>query len=743
MTGPESDLVARAAAWRDADPDPETQAELNQLLGAVGAAAAGGAGGAASADGEPGVAGDGAAEPNPGTLAGLAERFEGSLAFGTAGIRAAMGAGPMRMNRLVAGRVASGLARYFAAADPRAAGAGVVVGYDGRANSEVFATDAARILSRAGVRVSMLPRPLPTPVLAFAVRHLRAAYGLMVTASHNPREDNGIKVYVSDGGQLLPPADAEIASFIDAVDPLRLPAGWAEGPFEFTPADDAVSAYISAVAAGGRRPPGAGPELKVVHTALHGVGDATLRAVLAAAGWPAPVPVAAQRQPDPAFPTVPYPNPEASGVLDLARETAEREGADLVLANDPDADRLAVMVPGAAGWRMLTGDELGALLGDAVLRRLARSSPGGPSGPDGPPPVVATTVVSGSLLRRLARAAGVRCVTTLTGFKWIARAGGADGALVYGYEQALGYAVRPDLVADKDGISAALLVLQVAAQEAAAGRALSDRLDDLAVAHGLHITGQRGLRADGPAGLAQLSDAVERIRKEPPRALAGHPVTVTDLLDGAEGVVDLAGGRAERCPGQPIPPANVLIWHVGDDARVMIRSSGTEPELKIYAEVVRAVQSRDELAAARSAANRHAEELMTAAATALRPLPPVLVVQPPPVAVLIAAERRPVEPLVRAPERIEPAGIGRIGVEHPAALTHEPAHAGLLADPVLPVDVSRLKLVLAPVVVLDRCRLWIDRDVEVVVEVATLRRRPRERPAHPLAIGQQPIERRP
>ena len=246
-----------------------------------------------------------------------------------------------------------------------------MIGYDGRAKSDVFATDAARILSRAGISVSMLPGALPTPVLAFSVRHLRAAYGLMVTASHNPRQDNGIKLYVRDGGQLLPPADADIAAVIDAVDPLRLPAGWAEGPFEFASADEAVSAYVTAVAAGGRRPPGA-PGLKVVHTALHGVGDATVRAVLDAAGWPAPVPVAAQREPDPAFPTVPYPNPEEPGVLDLARATAEQEGADLVLANDPDADRLAVMVPGPDGWQALTGDELGALLGDAVLARLAR-----------------------------------------------------------------------------------------------------------------------------------------------------------------------------------------------------------------------------------------------------------------------------------------------------------------------------------------------------------------------------------
>jgi phosphomannomutase len=437
----------------------------------------------------------------------------------------------------------------------------------------------------------------------------------MVTASHNPRQDNGIKVYVRDGGQLLPPVDADIAAAIDAVDPLRLPAGWAEGPFEFTPAGEAAGAYVAAVAAGGRRAPGT-PELKVVHTALHGVGDATLRAVLAAAGWPEPVPVTAQRQPDPDFPTVPYPNPEAPGVLDLARATAEREGADLVLANDPDADRLAVMLPGPDGWQALTGDELGALLGDAVLARLADA--GARAGVDraGRPPVVATTVVSGSLLRRLAQAAGVRCVTTLTGFKWIARAGG-DDVLVYGYEQALGYAVRPDLVADKDGISAALLALQVAAEQARQGRTLADRLGDLALAHGMHVTRERSLRVDGAAGLARLTDAVERVRKDPPRLLAGQPVTVTDLREGAAGAVDLAGGRAERSPGQPVPPADVLIWHAGGDTRVMIRPSGTEPVLKLYAEAVRPVRSRAELAAARTDAAGHATQLLAEAAAVL------------------------------------------------------------------------------------------------------------------------------
>jgi phosphomannomutase len=615
MTGPDSGLAARAAAWRDADPDPRTRAELDELIA-------------------------------KGDTAALADRFDGSLVFGTAGIRAAMGAGPMRMNRLVTARVAAGLARYILASGPAAAEAGIVVGYDGRAGSAVFAADAARILARAGVRVARLPGPQPTPVLAFTVRHAGAAYGLMVTASHNPRQDNGIKVYVRDGGQLLPPDDGRIAAAIDEVDPLRLPAGWAEGGFAFTPADDAVRAYVTSVAARDRRPPGA-PGLTVVHTALHGVGDATLRAALAAAGWPDPVPVAAQRQPDPAFPTVPYPNPEAPGVLDLARDTAERVGADLVLANDPDADRLAVMVPGPGGWRALTGDELGALLGDAVLNGLAGAEPGPGSAGDpssrpgdpalagrpgdrpdavtgqpalgGRPPVVATTVVSGSLLRRLAQAAGVRCVTTLTGFKWIARAGGADGALVYGYEQALGYAVRPDLVADKDGISAALLALRLAADLASENKTLTDRLDDLALAHGVHVTRERSLRADGAAGLARLADAVARVRKEPPRLLDGQPVTVTDLRMGAGGVADLAGGRAERAPGQPVPPSDVLIWHAGGHARVMVRPSGTEPVLKLYAEAVRPARSRDELPAARADATEQAERMLTAAAAYLLP----------------------------------------------------------------------------------------------------------------------------
>lgn len=582
MTVSES-LCARAQAWRGADPDPKTRTEVDELL----------------------MRGD---------SAGLAERFDGALAFGTAGIRAEVGAGPMRMNRLVVGRVAAGLARYITTNDPQAASAGVVIGYDGRTNSSVFAEDAARVLAREGVKVSMLPGPLPTPVLAFAVRHCQAAYGVMVTASHNPRQYNGLKVYVRDGAQLLPPLDGEIAAVIDAVDPLHLPTGWETGPFEFVPADSAVDAYVAAVAARGRPAPGARPP-KVVYTALHGVGDGTFRAALAAAGWPEPVLVGTQEKPDATFPTLPYPNPEEPGVLDLARQTADEVSAGLVLATDPDADRLAVMLPGPGGWQVLTGDELGALLGDAILARLDRGEP--VSDPGGRPPVVATSVVSGSLLRRLAQAAGVRCVTTLTGFKWVARAAGEGGALVFGYEQAIGYSVRPELVADKDGISTALLVLQLVTEEAARGRTLLDRLADLAVDHGVHVTGMRVIKAVDGGGLDRLAAAVQRVRDKPLEQLAGYPVAVTDLLKSTAAAVDLAGGLAERAPGEPVPPADVLVWHAGPEARVMIRPSGTEPELKLYAEVVKPVGSREAYASARDDAIHQAEQMLAVTAMAM------------------------------------------------------------------------------------------------------------------------------
>jgi len=587
-------LIAAAAEWRDRDPDPVTRTELARLV-------------------------------EQRDIEGLRSRFEGSLTFGTAGIRAELGAGPLRMNRLVVARVAVGLGRHLAGRAPDLGRARVAIGYDGRTNSKVFASDAARVLCRAGCAVSLLPRALPTPVLAFSVRSLRADLGLMVTASHNPRAENGLKLYVADGAQLLPPLDAEIAAAIDAVELSSLPEGWEDGPCAWEIADGVADAYVEAIA--GAAP--LGPEgsrrgsssLVVVHTALHGVGTETLRSVLAAGGWPLPHSVPGEADPDPAFPGMPFPNPEEPGVLDGARATAEALHADLVVANDPDADRLAVMVPGPGpgSYERLTGDELGVLLADDVLTRLATADPPDVvgAGEEALSPVVATTVVSGSLLRKMADRAGVRCVTTLTGFKWIVRAAGPAGRLVYGYEEALGYAVRPDVVADKDGISAALRVVELADALQRSGRTLRDHLDDLALRHGLHVTRQRAVRVDGAEGMARLARALEGVRRSPPAELGGARVTVTDLRAAHPGVVDLAGGTAERWPGTPHGPADVLVWHVGDTARVVLRPSGTEPKLKIYVEVASAVEHASELADRRASGNARAEELASAAVDAL------------------------------------------------------------------------------------------------------------------------------
>lgn len=591
-------LVAEAAKWRDRDPDPLTRAELARLV-------------------------------DRRDVEGLRARFEGTLAFGTAGIRADLGAGPLRMNRLVVARVAVGLARHLDDRASGGAGARVTIGYDGRSGSAVLAADAARVLGRGGVAVWLLPRALPTPVLAFSVRHLHADLGLMVTASHNPRTENGLKLYVRDGGQLLPPLDSEIAAAIGTVDLDSLPDGWWEGPCAWEIADGVVDAYVEAITRATRPGPQPQPRsssLVVVHTALHGVATETLRSVMAAGGWPPPLSVTREADPDPAFPGMPFPNPEEPGVLDGARSTAEALHADLVVANDPDADRLAVMVPGPEGFERLSGDEVGALLADDVLTRLegAGSTRGGPVGRGTTAPVVATTVVSGSLLRKMADRAGVRCVTTLTGFKWIVRAAGPDARLVYGYEEALGYAVRPDVVADKDGISAGLLAVELADAAKRAGRTLRDRLDELALVHGLHVTCQRALRIDDlprSEGMGQLVRALEHVRRAPPRELAGGAVTVTDLLEEHPGAVDLAGGTAERWPGCPIEPANVLVWHVGADARVVLRPSGTEPKLKIYVEVADIAEHLSELTERRAAGNARAEQLASAAITALGVVP--------------------------------------------------------------------------------------------------------------------------
>ncbi|WP_431783259.1 phospho-sugar mutase [Streptomyces chumphonensis] len=566
----QQDLIAQARTWLAEDPDPDTRAELAALLENAEAGNTDGA--------------DRRAE--------LADRFAGTLQFGTAGLRGELGAGPMRMNRAVVIRAAAGLAAYL-----KGDGGGdglVVIGYDARHKSEAFARDTAAVMVGAGLRAALLPRPLPTPVLAFAVRHLGAVAGVTVTASHNPPQDNGYKVYLGDGRQIVPPADADIAARIAAVGALadvpRAESGWT------VLGEDVVDAYLDRATAvlddDGPR------DVRIVHTALHGVGAATVAAAFERAGFPAPLPVAEQAEPDPDFPTVAFPNPEEPGAMDLAFATARAAtgapggpgapgGApDLVIANDPDADRCAVAVPdpsAASGWRMLHGDEVGALLAVHLVRK-------GVTG------TLAESIVSSTLLGRIAHAAGLPHAETLTGFKWIARAPG----LAYGYEEALGYCVDPEGVSDKDGITAALAVAELAAGLKADGRSLTDLLDELAVTHGLHATDQLSVRV---RDLSLIADAMARLRSTPPTTLAGLTVDRAD---------DLSAGTAD------LPPTDGLRYRLtgAARARVIVRPSGTEPKIKCYLEVVVPVADAAALPGARTEAAALLDALRTDVARA-------------------------------------------------------------------------------------------------------------------------------
>jgi phosphomannomutase len=525
----QDELIARAKAWLAEDPDAETRDELAKLIEAE-------------------------------DVTELADRFSGTLQFGTAGLRGELGAGPMRMNRSVVIRAAAGLAAYL-----RAKGEWdglVVIGYDARHKSADFARDTAAVMTGAGLRAAVLPRPLPTPVLAYAIRHLGAAAGVEVTASHNPPRDNGYKVYLGDGSQIVPPADAEIAAEIDAVRALadvpRPDSGWEildEGVL------DAYLARTDAVVA-----EGSARTARTVYTAMHGVGKDVLLAAFERAGFPAPVLVAEQAEPDPDFPTVAFPNPEEPGAMDLAFAKARESDPDLIIANDPDADRCAAAVKDGADWRMLRGDEVGALLAEHLVRRGARGT-------------FAESIVSSSLLGRIAEKAGLPYEETLTGFKWIARVEG----LRYGYEEALGYCVDPDGVRDKDGITAALLITELASELKEQGRTLLDLLDDIAVEYGLHATDQLSVRVED---LSVIANAMRRLREQPPTRLAGLAITKSeDLTKGTE----------------TLPPTDGLRYTL-DGARVIVRPSGTEPKLKCYLEVVVPVPTRADLPAAHTKA---------------------------------------------------------------------------------------------------------------------------------------------
>ncbi|MFZ4738436.1 MAG: phospho-sugar mutase [Bradymonadia bacterium] len=562
-------LRSRARAWLEVDPDPETRAAALALLEADDPAA-------------------------------LREHFGARLAFGTAGMRGALGPGPNRMNRALVRRVSAGLADYLCAqsvdldADRRR---GVVVGYDGRVGSRAFAEDTAGVLAARGFVAHLSPTLCSTPVLAFAVHHLGAVAGVMVTASHNPPGDNGYKVYWRNAAQIIPPHDAGIAAAIDQVESaegtpeaLSLEAALAAGRLQTLP--DAVEAAWRSAVLAQRVHPAPGARVRFVYTAMHGVGYAPLGRLLAAAGHDDLHPVVEQVEPDGRFPTVAFPNPEEPGALDLAYARARAVDADVVIANDPDADRLAVAIPDRAGqWRALTGNQVGVLLACDLLAH----------GPQDTHRLVATTIVSSVLLARIAQTLGVGYAETLTGFKWIANralAHEADGGrFVMGYEEALGYSVGP-VVRDKDGLSAALILLDLVAFEKARGRTLNDTLDDLARRFGVSVTAQHSVVLPGTEGAAQIAALMSRLRATPLGSLGGVEITHTR---------DLA-----RPESPALPTADVLTYDLADGSRILARPSGTEPKIKFYFEVLETTAEGEALETARHRADLRLETLRTA-----------------------------------------------------------------------------------------------------------------------------------
>ena len=536
-------LAQRVAAWVAADPDREDRATLERL-----------------------VAEGGEAE--------LDRRFAHPLEFGTAGLRGPEMAGPAGMNRLSVRRATQGVVAWLASSGADV-GRGVVVGRDARRGSERFNDEVVRVLLGAGVTVWEMPRPLPTPLVSYAVRALGAAAGIMITASHNPPTDNGYKLYGPDASQIIAPHDAVVQDAARRAGPAVL--GERGDPRHHVIEPALLDAYRAHLVARFAVP--GGSDLAVAYTPLHGVGGQLAIELLAAAGFSRVAVVDAQFAPDPAFPTLAFPNPEEPGALDLAMARADEVGARVVIANDPDADRLGSAVRGPEGWRVLLGDEIGWLLGSQLLTTATS-----------PDDVVATSIVSSTMLAAMAARAGVRCVTTLTGFKWIAKSAGA-GVLRFGYEEALGFAVDP-LVADKDGLSAALALCRLAHDLAREGRTLLDRLDDLERDYGVHAIDHRSWRVDGDDARERLRTAYDALRDAPPVHLGGSPVIeVADLTRGWRG----------------LPPTTGLVLMV-DDGRVVVRPSGTEPKLKAYVEVTAPPSSA--LAAARAAARARAAAML-------------------------------------------------------------------------------------------------------------------------------------
>jgi phosphomannomutase len=521
-------LVAQVQQWISQDPDPKTRAELERLL----------------------------ADKNE---AELRSCFSGFLEFGTAGLRGKLGPGPSRMNRAVVTKTAAGLVAYMRKHHLSS----VVIGRDARCGSKDFAQDTAEIMQGAGMKVYLLPRALPTPVLAYAVRELKCDVGIMVTASHNPPEDNGYKVYLGgivdqiryEGSQIISPADTQISEYISQVPDLNtLKRSSGAEVLDNT----IVDSYIKAAA----KLATSNSALKVVYSAMHGVGTKTLEQVFAAANFAPPILVIEQAEPDPDFPTVKFPNPEEPGAIDLSIKKAMQVSADLVIANDPDADRCAVAIADKGGsWRMLRGDEVGAILGE-YLARAAKDKNA----------TLANSIVSSSILSKIAKAYQLPFAETLTGFKWIAKIEN----LHFGYEEALGYAVDSNSVNDKDGISAALMIVQIATDLKRESRTLNDFLDEIWSKYGYHGTKQISVRVDS---LEQIATILGRFRNNTPQSIAGYRVIGFDDLEK---------------PVSGLPPTNGVRIFLEPNIRIIVRPSGTEPKIKCYIEVVSDNQEKAE-----------------------------------------------------------------------------------------------------------------------------------------------------
>ena len=546
-----------AEAWLAEDSDPKTVAELRQLI-------------------------ERADRRDEAALRELREAFDGQLEFGTAGLRGILGPGPQRMNRVLVRKVSAGLAAYLLEHVPDVAKRGVVIGHDARHNSRVFSEDTARVLAGVGIRVHLAHRPWPTPTTAWAVTTLGAAAGVMVTASHNPPAYNGYKVYWGNGAQIIPPHDTGIAAAIAKVgrsDQLAMPSlDDARKRGLVVDLDEALhDRYLADVVALRAQPSLDGSGLIIAYTPLHGVGAASVEPALERAGFPRVHSEPSQRLPDADFPTVAFPNPEEKGAMDRVLELAQRSNADVVLANDPDADRLCVAVPDDGGYRVLTGDQIGALLADYLLEVSPKDKR-----------MVATTIVSSQLLSFLAQQAGADYRETLTGFKWIGNAAmdyerDHRGRFVMGYEEALGYSVGP-LVRDKDGVSACVIFAELVAWNRARGKTVLDHLDDIYRRVGLFVTEQVSLTKPGSEGIAEIRAAMTRFRGKPPTEIAGYAV---------EQVVDLSKGEGG------LPPSDVLVFKLAGGRRIIMRPSGTEPKLKSYYEVRVAIGSGEAIADAR------------------------------------------------------------------------------------------------------------------------------------------------